>query len=474
MLNSFTTKAAQQVVVLAGTIMAILVLGYAAAYADAKLIAGGITAIILMIVIGRNPLVGVYLLIFFLPFERIGSLDLAGVTIRISQVIAILTIVAWVVRGFALNKFKLRPNPLLLPLGIFVMINLIGLLNTPNLSRSLLVLGFTLFTIGIAIAIPNILRQPDQIRTALTVLLVSSLLVTLFGIYQFLGDLVGLSPSLTGLRPQYTKDILGFPRVQSTALEPLYFANYLLIPLAVALALFLSRASRWRPIALLACIVLGSLNLVLTVSRGGYIAYAIMLLLLGIIYLKQLLQPKILITLLVSITLVGFIAFRFFNAGAQLEQFVNHVTDLFGGASYAERVETSDLAYQIWAEHPLVGIGPGGFGPVASYHPLIEPSNGYKIVNNEYLELLAETGALGLACFIIMIVVILVRSVKALRHGTDPFLRATVFALTIAYIGILVQYNTFSILYIMHIWCTVGLLITTQNCLLYAPKPTTQ
>jgi len=32
-----------------------------------------------------------------------------------------------------------------------------------------------------------------------------------------------------------------------------------------------------------------------------------------------------------------------------------------------------------------------------------------------------------------------------------------------AFVGILVQYQTFSILYIMHIWFVIGMLISVQN-----------
>ncbi len=157
------------------------------------------------------------------------------------------------------------------------------------------------------------------------------------------------------------------------------------------------------------------------------------------------------------------------NVEEQLDSFTEHVGNIFGGASYVERIETFDIAQRIWLDHPWVGIGPGGFGPYASFHPLITPSEGYKIVNNEYIELLAETGILGLCCYILIVLFILIRSLKAWRVGKDSFLKTLLVALNIAFLGILVQYNTFSILYIMHIWVTIGLIISTQNLLINPP-----
>ncbi len=427
-------------------------------------------SIVVVLVVGliiKHPQRGMYLLAFALPFERIGSVELANITVRPSQVLAIITVLAWVARSFALNKFTLRANPLFIPTLLFISINFIGLLNTPNLSRSLLVLGFTVFTMMIALILPNIINQSQQIRLVIIAILISCSLVSVFGIYQFLGDLMGLPIGLTGLRLQYTKAILGFPRIQSTALEPLYFANYLLIPLGAALSLLFSKVRVMKPVWLVLLSALASLNLFLTVSRGGYIAFAVMIALLAIIYHKTLLRLQTLLSIIMATALIGFISVRFINVTRQWDTFVSHVENIFGGASYFERIETFTLAQRIWLEHPWFGIGPGGFGPYASYHPLLQPIDGYKIVNNEYVELLAETGIMGLTIFIIIIAVLLLRSWKALRCGSDLFLRALLIGLNLALVAILVQYNTFSILYIMHIWFLFGLMIAVQNGLLY-------
>ena len=448
-------------------------LAYAAVYLDTKLILAAILTVLFIGLITKQPVIGIYLLAWFLPFERIGSVDVAGVTIRISQIIAIITLVIWIARGFILNKFKLRPYPIGIPIGLFVMISVLSMINTPNVERSLLVLTFTLFTIGVSIALPNMVRQQRQVLVIIQVLLISASLVSLFGMFQFVGDIIGLPTSLTGLREQYTKDILGFPRVQATALEPLYFANYLLIPFSIALTLLLSKARDFKPLYLLGVVALSAVNIILTVSRGGYIAWAAVLLALGVYYFKALLRPRMIIALVSIAVVVLVITARFLNITEQIKTFKLHVTNVFDGASYVERVETFSLAYDMWLEHPWIGYGPGSFGPYAALHPLQAPPEGYKIVNNEYIELLAETGVLGLAAFGIVIMSLLIRSWKALRYGTHQELKAILVGLVMAFIGILVQYNTFSVLYIMHIWFVIGMLMAVQNLLLYAP-PTPQ
>lgn len=420
---------------------------------------------LLCLVILKDPMWGMYLLVFFLPFERIGSYDLAGITIRISQVVALLTILAWIFRGFNLQSFKLRPQPLFWPIIIFLTLNALAIINAPNPQRSIKVWIFTAFTLLICLIIPNIIRHGDQLPRLIKILCFSLLIVTVFGIYQFLGDIVGLSPALTGLREQYTKEILGFPRIQSTALEPLYFANYLLIPLCVLISLFLSKAGKIKPLLLIGLIALASINLVLTVARGGYIAFAVCLGLLAVINFKKLFNIKNIIYAMMAVVLIYFGANYFLNLNIEgtKEKFLTHVENIFAGASYVERVYTFSEAYNAWLTHPYLGIGPGSFGPYVAYHPLVTPSDGYLIVNNEYIELLAETGIIGCLIFIIILAIIFIRSLKAISLTSDKFIKALLIGLSVALIGILVQYNTFSILYIMHIWVTIGLLIACQN-----------
>lgn len=442
-------------------------LGSIAAYTSGQYVFAGLVALACGIAIALNPMAGIYLLTFFLPFERIGSVDIAGITIRISQVVAVCTVLVWCIRGLRLGSFKFRSYPLLFPLTIFLIVMVIGLVNAPNLERSIVVTLFIFFTAGVSMILPSIVRHTVHVEKVVTILLVSMLVVCLFGVYQFFGDIAGLPTNLTGLRPQYTKDILGFPRIQSTALEPLYFANYLLIPLSLAISLWLSRASRMKPLWLLTLVILGGINSILTVSRGGYIALAVTGCCLAIVYWKKLFRPRIIIPGLLCVAIAGGVIYRFLNLTEQVEGFTEHVTNIFGGASYDERIETFAIAEEIFWQHPWIGIGPGSFGPYASFHPMIVPSEGYKIVNNEYIELLAETGVFGFSAIVVLIVMLYLRSWKAIRKTKHLFLKATLIALVAAFTGILVQYNTFSVLYIMHIWFTIGLMVSIQNIILH-------
>lgn len=441
-------------------IIGIALLGAAIALGPLPTLAGVISLAVFLFIL-QKPTRGVVLAAFFLPFERLGAVELSGLTVRISQLLIIVTFLSWLGSGFLRKKIQLPRNELFWFIIAFLTVNLLSLLNAVNLQRSLIVFFYTVFTLSVVLIVPMIIREKKIMEQVIRALLAGFVVVCVFGIYQFLGDMIGLPQSLTGLRDIYTKNILGFTRVQSTALEPLYFANYLLIPLGIIAVLFLRKTGPWKPWVLALLFALGGVNLVLTVSRGGYIALFVMLGILGAWQFRRLFTWRNIAYSTVIIISIAGLTLTFFSG--VVGDFVQHTGNLFGGASYEERVETISLAWESFYLHPLVGTGVGGFGPVASIHPFTKPSDGWKIVNNESLELLAETGILGLLSFIMIVSVVFGRSFTAVRESRDDYLTALPIAFSVTFAGILVQYQTFSVLYIMHVWFLVGLMVSAWN-----------
>lgn len=401
-----------------------------------------------------------------LPFERLGGFSLAGLNVRPSQ-LALLA--AWLF--FLRTVFSPLPKngtrdfvwrkPVFLALAGFFAACGLSLLNAENPGRSLAVLAFTLFTASLALLMPNALRG-DDVRRVRNAVLWSAALVGLFGLWQFVGDMLGAPAWLTGVRSTYARDVLGFTRVASTAAEPLYFANYLLLPIALA-ATWLLRAPGRRTARLLAALLgLLALCVFLTSSRGGWLGLGVTTLALIVLERRRLRAWKPLATALgvgiagiaLGILLLG----RFFSSGASTvpETFFRHVTAVTDGAAYDDRARTVAAALDAWKRHPWIGVGFGGFGPFVSPFPYSKPDAGWPIVNNETIELLAETGVVGLVAFVIFLTTLFW---EARRSGQNPIAAACVAAL----LGMLAQYQTFSTLYIMHVWFTVGLLLAASE-----------
>ncbi len=453
----FVIGAAMLVAVFAGALSALL---------PWFVVIGMFAFTVITLFIMRQPFIGILLIAFFLPFERLGAYEFGDTTIRATQILLVITELVWFVRLVWNRSYSFARNPLLIPLSLFFVVALASLTNALNMGRSVTVFIYIIFTASLAFVMPNLIITKKQLRKVVIVLLVSFVLVSGFGLFQFFGDMTGLPREATGLRELYTKDILGFTRVQSTAYEPLYFANYLLIPIAILFALFLAGKNVIRSGWIIALFSLGVVNLVLTVSRGGYIALAATLLLIGVIYYKKLFTVRNIVIVVIGAVVLFWVVLQTLGTGGELftlDKFQEHVTNAFYGASYDERIETFDHAFAAWREHPFIGIGIGGFGPYVSQHPYYIPKDGWKIVNNEFIEILAENGIIGLLLFVSMLFILIVRSIKAIMVARDNYLRAIMVALLGVYFGAIVQYQTFSTLYIVHIWFLIGSMVACQN-----------
>lgn len=344
----------QSTVIAATTAFALLaifagaLIGYTGLLSIALFIAG-MCSVAALIAMTRNPFYGLLLITFFLPFERVGSFSLAGSTVRISQILALVTGFFWVCIGFAKGSLRIKKNVLSLPLSLFVITLFLSLLDAQNLTRGIQVLAFSLFVMVFSFLVPNLVTTKKHIETVIKVLFLCSALVGLFGLFQFVGDAIGLPSTMTLLRPQYTKAVFGFPRIQSTALEPLYFANFLLIPIALAFSLFLQKHYIIRKSWLVGLLALLLLNIALTLSRGGYAGLLGTLIVIGIYFFKKTLTPLNLMILgaIAGAVLVGasfFIQLSGFSKA--LDIFTTQATNYREGAGIEERYSTYELAYR--------------------------------------------------------------------------------------------------------------------------------
>lgn len=412
-------------------------------------------------------------LVFLLPYERIPSLPVrvlgASIDLRLSFLVgaAMLILVTWSV---TLAKQKLRVKLELhhYLLAAFFFVYLMSALLSVDLKRALTVWVFTAFTAGVGVSVGLLWQYRDSlaIRKALWI---TTWIVLVFGFYQYFGDIFGLPQSWTGLRDIYTKEIFGFPRIQSTGLEPLFYGNFLLIPFFYFSSRFLNNLEE-RPLLLIAI----STQIALTVSRGALISgiagltVLIVLSLRGVSHWKNIHQQAGLIGITVLGTTLALLLTNVNSLGILSKDsslpstsaspapvaVINQATNL---TSQDDRVRNRDLAWQAFQGQPWLGIGPGNFSAYAKdKYAGYEGSEGYIVVNNEPLELLAESGAIGFSMFLLMVSTIVWQLYKAWQHFTPQENEWP--AVVLAYLlALAIQYQTFSTLYIMHVWVLIGI-----------------
>ncbi len=80
-----------------------------------------------------------------------------------------------------------------------------------------------------------------------------------------------------------------------------------------------------------------------------------------------------------------------------------------------------DAAWSMFRDHPLFGVGPGGYHRLfLTYHPgTLDGESPWGSAHNLYLHQLAERGLLGAAALLVLCATLLARAVRAARSDSD-------------------------------------------------------
>jgi hypothetical protein len=406
-----------------------------------------------------------YLLAFTLPFERIPSYNLVvsghSITLKASFILALIIIFGAILHVIRTRRLKLStPDKWLIAYGL-VMVASVGI--AISRARSVQVIFATAIVLALTVIIENTARR-FSLGRLYTVLLWTAVVTGIFGLYQFFGDSFGLSTSWTGLREIYTKSVFGFPRIQSFSLEPLFYASFLLLPLMLLLAhIYTGKGRRYSYVVLWFIVTL----LALTLSRGGiYAALGGLILIVVLLHRSGSWKRLGLIAVTgavaagTTLLMVSAFSVQLNPKTSGVGNYLSHATTLTSnaGAADSDRSANRRLALQAFKSSPLLGVGIGNFGYYAQRHDIRYAHKPMVVVNDEYLEVLAETGLLG-AVTLAGFALALAWQVYRAWPQLDADKRLWVGGLAAVLFAAAIQFYAVSTLYLIQVWFAAGLLL---------------
>lgn len=392
---------------------------------------------------------GLVLLAVLMPMDRIPAQLLSPLYIASLALLLQLPLRLLWQRGLNLGGYGTYSIALLLP-AIWT-VAAASLAVMPNLAWGLVyLLGLLLLRSWLVATFTD----QRQLRWFEQTTLAVAALVAGFGYYQFLADVTGWAPAW--LQQNYTSSgSYIFPRVHSTAQEPLYLAHYLFLPLGILLSRF-ARAAAKKAEAVLFVATLALF--ITTVARGAYIALLIAGLLMAAAVRRR--------DWLLRVGGLSMIALLLAFAMVKIPGYLKQQDSLASFTSHAADTDDSSVVsrYLLWSRgvgaikaHPVTGYGPGGtkaYLETQGHSDWVQDS-----FNNDYITLLAEQGLVA-ALFYLPLVSLLLAAIVAswwrrFAGHAGPY--------AFAFGAMAIQAATFSSILLLRTWVVIGLLLAAYR-----------
>jgi O-antigen ligase len=393
----------------------------------------GGTAVFLLIFI--QPLVGLGLTLLLGPLGALESLFLGGSSLDSGQLMLLLTVTAWVARRWSQHRLVLPYTRLNGPLFLFLALTFLTLLTAPSLEfglrewlKWLEILLVMWLVVDLARELGSgeescVTYRVSRVMPAvwvLVMLLLAGLSQAAVGIWQF---------GLRGMGPEHFEILGRFYRAYGTFEQPNPFGGFMNLSLLLALGVVVMLLGEWwqgvksarrgispfalRPSPLLFFVGVSLLGaaaaLVMSWSRGAWLGLA------GGLAGFVLFWPRqrwlgIGLLVLAALLLWGGLTFNLLPT-AIAERITNFREDVTFGdargvdindANYAviERLAHWQAALDMVRDHFWLGVGFGNYEPAYHNYALINWPFPLGHAHNYYLNLLAETGVLGLAAYV--------------------------------------------------------------------------
>ncbi|HOV80708.1 MAG TPA: O-antigen ligase family protein [Bacillota bacterium] len=342
-----------------------------------------------------RPECGLYLAALLLPFAAFKVLFLLSLLTLASFVLSVLN-------GSRRARFHL--SPLAVPLLLFCLVMLYATVTSiwpfPSLSEFLIpVTGLVYLLVMV-----NVFDTGDKLDTFVFLLAVAGFIAACYAIFHFYSD-----ASILEVKKEWV-DVKINPGVQNRAYagfdNPNLLAQYLTLLAAVLTGALSGPAGRLRRLFYALTAAAAVFCLVLTYSRGGYVALAAAMIVFAV-FINRLLLPVL--------TAAGIFAYSFLPHSILAR--LATITSMKDSSSLY-RLDTWKSTMSLIESHWETGVGLGRNAFARVYYTHMINSNVVPHSHNLYLQIISEFGILGLAVFVWLFLAVFKLGLKLCSDGS--------------------------------------------------------
>ncbi len=389
----------------------------------------------LFLVYGRKNVKGFLLLtgLMTLPFRTTYSIMsvgdaiawTGGIMISLSDISFFLLFIYLVFRKR--TSFTLSPS-IALPVLFFILASFYSLINStwPRMTAFQIIFMLQLFFLYYFVLM-NAVESEKDVRMVTSFIIASVCFQGLLSVAQF----------ATGYRLDFFSTGVGAGefftigeeeetlRVYGTLGAPNSFAAYMVPLLLLTIAMRLGTSTNRRVTGM--AMIVGSLALLFSFSRGGWISFLIAVLaLLWMMRREQVLQRRTVIGVVFALAVI--VVWFYPEVHARIFGYDRNAA--------MSRIPLIKIAWNMIEAHPVVGVGANTFASVTSTYTTTNDLKGIYLheVHNQYLLVFAEMGAFGLISFL-WLMFASIRQGLSLRHSANPLFRSLGTGIAIGFVA---------------------------------------
>ncbi len=425
-------------------------------YGAAAAVAGFATAAVLV-----RPVLGLAALTFAVPFGPSGDAD-SGLAVTPTDALVVLILAAVLLACLSRRCSTVVLTGAFVPSAAFILVLLLSATFASAFVVSLKEILRWVELLGMMIVAAMLCRRERDRQLVVVALLCAAVLEALLGWGQFF---LRYGPSSFRIGP--------FLRAYGTFGQPNPFGGYLAMVLPIALALafwrrpWIGRPSRLTLLALAATGIIG-VGLLMSLSRGAWLGVAVGLI---VLFWAQVRRGGLIVAggvaLIVALLVLDSVQLVPTAVSARLGQIVQYF-GLFDARrviptpqnwAIVERMAHWQAAWNMYMARPILGVGPG-------HYALAYPDyrvNDFWIyplghAHNIYLNIMAETGFLGIVTYLVQFVAWLAVILAGRHRSKSPIDRALAAGILASFVAVAVH-NSFDDLYVHGLNAQFGMLL---------------
>jgi len=369
----------------------------------------------------------------------------SNISTGITSVCIVLAVLIMLVQKIKMGQVPNFDKQMLKILAIYILLQIVIAVFSINPAESFGdVWGTTYRFLPLFLAM-GYLKNMNQIKTILIVFMLSVFITDIVGMYQFL--------------------VLENHRPKGMSGTATFYASNLLMALPILYMVYRNKILKLRLISF-PLMMFTLIMLILSYTRGGWIALAVMILVL--IFMDRNYSKAI----IVMCIFLGVLCNVFVLNNSELQNRIISITDIQYRTN-TERLLMYESAVEIFKDYPVHGIGQDQFGymyntqyisPLAKERSDDDYTKGHGHPHNNFFKYLSEGGILGILAFFLLHGYFLYRMVKLyiLEHNVCHISYGMIGLLIIVGIHIegLTDTNVNQVPIMREYWFLMGLLLT--------------